>query len=145
MKQTLNKILKHNQVQCVFLFPFLYSKEKKQKEKHFFHKIFSIIKINTAKCMFDACAQLYPPPPIINRGGSGKGQDLPKIESLGSVPKFCQKRGITLKRGIDVEMGGWGGGGLSPFYYFTVQLHLLCVLGKTKVSFITIWFFSPLS
>ena len=42
-----------------------------------------------------------------------------------------------------------GGGGLTLFYYFTVQLHLLCVFpGEgvvSKISFITSWFFSLLS
>ena len=34
---------------------------------------------------------------------------------------------------------------LPLFYYFTVQSHLLCVCGKSKVSFITFQFFSFLS
>ena len=48
---------------------------------------------------------------------------LPKIESLREVPNILLERGITQKRGVDVEMGG----GLSLFYYFTVQLQLLCL------------------
>ena len=48
-------------------------------------------------------------------------------------------------RGVDIEMWGGGGeGGLSLFYYFTIQLRLLCV-GKSKVSFITFSFFGLLS
>ena len=41
--------LKHNQVQCVFPFLFLYSKGKKIERKTFFYKICHIIKINAAK------------------------------------------------------------------------------------------------
>ena len=49
--------------------------------------------------------------------------------------------GTTLKRrGVNVEMGG-----LPLFYYFSVQLHLVCVAGTSKVSFITFWFFSLFS
>ena len=48
----------------------------------------------------------------------GGGQDLQKFESPGGVPLF---------------------------YYFNVQLHLLCVARKSKVSFITFWFFSLLN
>ena len=36
--------------------------------------------------------------------------------------------------GVDVEMEG---GGLALFYYFTVQSHLLCMCGESKVPFIT--------
>ena len=42
---------------------------------------------------------------------------------------FVRKRGIDVKRGLDVEMGG-GGGGLPHFYFFTVQSHLLCMWEK---------------
>ena len=49
---------------------------------------------------------------------------------------FCQKGGITLKK------GGWcRDGGLPLFYYFNVQLYLLCVAGKSKVSFITFLYY----
>ena len=52
---------------------------------------------------------------------------------------------ILLERGDNPEKwGGGGGGGVHGemegrpvFYYFTIQLHLLCVCGKSKVSFIT--------
>ena len=54
--------------------------------------------------------------------------------------KFCYKGRITLK-----EAGGWWRNGGSPLsYYFTVQLHLLCV-GEKVVFFITFWFFCLLS
>ena len=47
------------------------------------------------------------------------------------------ERGDNLEKGgVDIEMGG--GGELPLFYYFTVELHLLCVWGKSKVSFITL-------
>ena len=36
------------------------------------------------------------------------------------------------KGGVDIKMGG-----CHFFYYFTVQLHLLCVCGGSKVSFIS--------
>ena len=36
-------------------------------------------------------------------------------------------------------------GGLALFCYFTIQLHLLYVCGKSKVSFIMFRFFSLLS
>ena len=59
---------------------------------------------------------------------------------------------ITLKREEGGEGGGGEGGGvdvemwgLPLFYYFTVQLHLLYVCRKSKVSFITFRFFSLLS
>ena len=61
------------------------------------------------------------PAPIIKGGG----EDLPKIESLGGGGG---RKGITLKRGVDVEIGGEG----CHFYYLTVQLHLLCVGEKVK-------------
>ena len=57
---------------------------------------------------------------------------------------------ILLKRGDKPDKGGWcrngrGGGGVPLFYYFTVQSHLLCVCGESKVPFITFWIFSLLS
>ena len=53
--------------------------------------------------------------PVIN----GRVQDLPKIE-----------RGVV---------------GLPHFYYFTVQFHLMCVFGESKIPFIKFWIFSILS
>ena len=51
--------------------------------------------------------------------------------------------GTTLKRRrVNVEMGG---GGLPLFYYFNVQLHLVCVAGTSNVSFITFWFLTLFS
>ena len=62
-----------------------------------------------------------------------------KLSHLGVHQKFCYKGGITLKRGVDVEMGT----GLSHIYYFTVQLHLLCV--GVKLKFPLLHFLSLLS
>ena len=45
-----------------------------------------------------------------------------KLSHLRGYQRFCYTGGI--KRGVDVEMGG---GGLPLCYYFTVQMHLLCV------------------
>ena len=72
-----------------------------------------------------------PSPPLI-KGGV---QDLPIIESLGEgIQSFLLERGNKpLKEGLPL------------FYYFTVQSYLLCVCGKSKVSFITFQFFSFLS
>ena len=51
-------------------------------------------------------------------------------------PNILLESGDDLENGgVDIEIGG-GGEGLPLFYYFTVQLHLLCVQGKSKVSFI---------
>ena len=65
-----------------------------------------------------------------------------KIESLpGGVPNFLlEKGGWPWKEGIGLEMGVF-----YFFYYFTDHLHLLCVFGKSEVSFITFRFFSLLS
>ena len=70
---------------------------------------------------------------------------LPKIESLREVPNILLERGITLKRGVDVEMGG-----VVTFLllYSSVAITLsVCVggRGRSKVSFITFWCFSLLS
>ena len=51
------------------------------------------------------------------------------------------ERGINLKKGVDVEMGG-----LQLFYYLQFsQIHCVCVCGGSKVPFITFWIFSLLS
>ena len=80
------------------------------------------------------------PPPLLKGGGrwGGGGRTFKNWVTWG-VPKILLERGITLKR-----IGGWcrNGGGLPLFYYFNVQLHFLGVVGKSKVSFITFWFFS---
>ena len=63
---------------------------------------------------------------------------------------------FLLEKGNNSEKGGGGkgvGGGWGVdvevdchfFYFFTVQLHLLYVCGKTKVSFIAFRFFSLLN
>ena len=66
-----------------------------------------------------------PSPPLLKGGG---WLDLPKIESLPGVPKILLERGDNPeKRGVSVEMGC-----MPLFYYFTVQLHLLCVGVKVK-------------
>ena len=44
--------MKHDQVQCVFFFFFIYSQEKRLKEKHFLTKFLVIIKINVANKAF---------------------------------------------------------------------------------------------
>ena len=74
-----------------------------------------------------------PPPPT-------GGQDLSKIESLGGGGRgyeiFCWKRGINLKRGVDVEMGG------CQFFY---HIYCVCVCvggGRSNVPFITFKIFS---
>ena len=70
---------------------------------------------------------MEPLPPLLKGG-----QDLPKNESLVGVPKTLLERGENPENGVDVEMGG-----LPLFYYFTVQLHLLCVgvcVGWVKVA-----------
>ena len=83
----------------------------------------------------------------LERGG-GRGQDLPKIESLGCFEISCQKGGINLKRvgwggvgwGFDVEMGG-----LSLFFITLQFNHIYSVCWKIKVSFITSRFSSKSS
>ena len=55
------------------------------------------------KCTARHKSQLELPLPLIKRG---RGQDLPKIVSPEGYQKFCQKEGITLKRGDHIEMGG---------------------------------------
>ena len=54
------------------------------------------------------------------------GYGLPKLIHLagGGTKNFAKKRGETLKREVDLEMGG-----LPLFYYFTAQSHLLCMGG----------------
>ena len=79
------------------------------------------------------------PLPIKGRGGSRPFQKL-SHSGGGGVPKTLVERGDKPEKGVDVEMSG-----LPLFYYFTVQYHFLCVLGKSKVSFITFQFFSLLS
>ena len=69
-----------------------------------------------------------PLPPLLKGGGK-------TFQKLGHLGKVGEEGG-----GVDVEM--WG---LPLFYYFTVQLHLLYVCRKSKVSFITFRFFSLLS
>ena len=64
-----------------------------------------------------------PPPPYLR----GQGVGPSKNESLGVVPKILLKKG-----GGDIEMGG-----CHFFWYFTVQLHLLCV-GRSFVYYILI-------
>ena len=54
-------------------------------------------------------------------------------------PKILLECGDSLENGgveIEIEGGGGRGEGLPLFYYFTVQLHLLCVQEKSKVSLI---------
>ena len=66
-------------------------------------------------------------------------------------PSLSHLRGgyqnILWERGDNPEKGeGWcRNGGCHFLYCFTVQVHLVCVLRKSKVSFITFWFFSLLS
>ena len=74
-------------------------------------------------------------PPSLKGDGPSKN-----LITWGGTNNFARK-------GNNPENGGsWcRNGGLSLFYYFNVQLHLLCVAGKSKVSFITFWFFSLLS
>ena len=51
---------------------------------------------------------------------------LPKIESLRKVPNILLERGITLKRGVDVEMGG------GCHFFITLQFscnYSVCVCG----------------
>ena len=85
------------------------------------------------------CARSWNPKPLI-KGGKGLGPSKNwVIWGRGGVPKILLERGDNSEQeGVDVEMGG---GGLSLFYYFTVQSHLLCVWGKSKVCFITFWLF----
>ena len=64
-------------------------------------------------------------PPLI-KGGGGVGPSKNWV-TWGGVPK------TLLERGVDVEMEGE----FALSYYFTVQLHLLCVGKKSKVCFIT--------
>ena len=86
-------------------------------------------------CQYHSNVPPPPPPPLFK----GAGRTFQKLSHLGGrVPKICQRRGITLKR----EVWYGGGGGLPHFYYFTVQLYLLCVGEKSKVSFFRFWFFS---
>ena len=56
----------------------------------------------------------------------------------GGVQKILLEREVNPEKGVDIEMGG------CHFFYFKVQLHLLCVWGRrgSKVSFITFWLFS---
>ena len=56
--------------------------------------------------------------------GGGEAQDLPKIESLGGrgVPKFLLERGDNPEKGGLMQKQG-----TATFYYFTVQLRLLCM------------------
>ena len=58
----------------------------------------------------------YGLPKLIHLGGGGGGG--------GGTKNFARKRGETLKREVDLEMGG-----LPLFYYFTAQSHLLCMGG----------------
>ena len=60
----------------------------------------------------------------------GWGSIFQKLSHLGGYQKF-------LKRWDIPEKGGWcRNGGLPLFDYFTVQLHLLCACGGSKV---TVW------
>ena len=71
-----------------------------------------------------------PPPPPLIKGEGGGGNGVGRLV-LGGYQKFCQKGEITLKK------GGWyrnGGGELPLSYYFTVQLHILCVGKKVKFA-----------
>ena len=79
----------------------------------------------------------WTPPPLSKRG---RGQDLPKIESLEVYEMFCQKWGINLKRGGSCRNGG------GCHFFITLQFnHIYCVSGKSKVPFITFRIFSILS
>ena len=70
-------------------------------------------------------------------------------------PNFLLERGDKAEKEGEGERregeeGGGGGGSckngrLLLFYCFTVQSHLQCVCGKSKVSFITFQFFSLFS
>ena len=75
------------------------------------------------------------PTPLIK----GEGQDLRKV---GRDKHFCQKGGINLKRGVDVEMRGRG----EPLFLLlcsSVQQfsHIQCAWGESKVS---LYYFSDL-
>ena len=69
--------------------------------------------------------------------GVGGCRTFQKLSHLGGgVPKILLKRRDNPEKvekgGVDIKMGG-----CHFFYYFTVQLHLLCVCGGSKVSFIS--------
>ena len=82
-----------------------------------------------------AFSYLDPPPsPLLNKGVEGEGsRTFKKLSHLGGVPKILLERGDNPKK---------GGGVAIFFYYFTVQLNLLCVGWKSKPWFIKFWFFS---
>ena len=70
---------------------------------------------------------LEPPPPSLIKGiGFGPSKNC---VTLGGTKFFARKGGEDKP-----EKGGGGGwcrnGGLTLFYYFTVQSHLLCIGGK---------------
>ena len=73
--------------------------------------------------------------------GEGRGRTFQK---LGGA-KFFARKGINLKRGIDVEMGG---GGVGATFFTTLQFRsvtfTLCV-EKVRYPFITFQIFSLLS
>ena len=57
--------------------------------------------------------------------------ELPPLLVTRGVQKFLLERRNRPEKGggVDVEMGN-GGGGVTLFYYFAVQSHLLCVGGN---------------
>ena len=66
---------------------------------------------------------------IVGKPGAGLGPS--KNWVIWGRPKILLETGGNLEKGgVDIQMGGR----LPLFYYFTVQLHLLCVWGKSKVS-----------
>ena len=71
-------------------------------------------------------------------GGGGGGRSFQKLGHVGERSKILLERGDNFEKGgVHIEMELGVGGVLPHFYYFIVQLHLLCVQEKSKVSFIT--------
>ena len=73
-----------------------------------------------------------PPPPFTG------GEDFPKIESLGGMPKILLEKGDNPERGVDVEMGGC-------HFFITLQFNCIYYVFRGKFPFITFCFFSLLS
>ena len=76
--------------------------------------------------MFSMSIVETPSLPLIKRGC----RTFKKLSHLGGVPK------ILLERVDNPEKGGRRG--LPLFYYFNVQLHLLCLRGKSFLYYILV-------
>ena len=110
--------------------------------KHTFTDKLGILKASNNNCNSLKALIVGNPLLLLNgagrRGGGWGGRSFQKLSHLGERSKILLERGDNFEKGgVHIEMELGVGGVLPHFYYFIVQLHLLCVQEKSKVSFIT--------